>query len=196
VDLPRRISERDRPRPESAAWRDQRRVESDLLLRRAVNKAAAKQEKPVRSTVLAVKRRATFDYHVLERYEAGIALTGSEVKSMRDARITLTESYAVSERGELWLIGAHVAEYVLAHRRNHEPMRKRKLLMHRRELDRLAESVSKEGLTLIPLKVYTKGMRIKVELGLCRGKQLHDKRASIKEKDAKREMQRELRERR
>ncbi len=167
-----------------------------LLERRAVNKAAVRVDRVAPEVVLSVNRRASFDYEVLEKYEAGIVLTGSEVKSVRDGRISLAESFAAFERGELFLIGAHVAEYVLAHRRNHEPMRRRKLLLHRRELDRLADSVAKSGLTLIPLRVYTRGRMIKVELGLCRGKQLHDKRASIKEKEHKREMQRELRERR
>lgn len=161
-----------------------------------MNKATAKAERAAPEIVLSVNRRASFDYHVLERYEAGVVLTGSEVKSVRDGRISLAESFAAFERGELFLIGAHIAEYVLAHRRNHEPMRRRKLLLHRRELDRLTEAVGKDGLTLIPLKVYTRGRMIKVELGLCRGKQLHDKRASIKEKESKREIQRELRERR
>lgn len=146
--------------------------------------------------MLSVNRRASFDYEVLERYEAGIAFTGSEVKSVREGRISLAEAYAVVERGEAWLVGAHVAEYVLAHRRNHEPMRRRKLLLHRREIDKIGQSVQRDGLTLIPLKVYTKGRNIKVELGLCRGKQVHDKREKVKERQHKREMDREMRERR
>ena len=145
---------------------------------------------------LCVNRRATFDYHVLERVEAGIVLTGSEVKSIRDGRISLTEAYAQFERGELYLIGAHISEYVLAHRRNHEPMRRRKLLLHRRELDRLAEAVKLQGLTIIPLRVYLKDRRIKVEIGLCKGKQVHDKRAAERDREHKREMDRALRERR
>jgi len=156
----------------------------------------AKADRAPPETVLAVNRKALHDYFVEERHEAGIVLTGSEVKSVRDGRISLTEAYAAFERGELYLIGAHVAEYVLAHRRNHEPMRRRKLLMHRKELEKLTAAVSREGLTLIPLKVYTKGARIKVEVGLCRGKQVHDKRASIKEREHKREMDRAMRERR
>ncbi|HET6583652.1 MAG TPA: SsrA-binding protein SmpB [Nannocystaceae bacterium] len=147
-------------------------------------------------TTLAVNRRATHDYHVLERHECGVVLTGSEVKSIKDGKISLTEAYAQFERDELWLLGAHISEYVLAHRRNHEPMRKRKLLMKRRELDKLAVSVAKDGLTLIPLKVYSRGRNIKVEIGLCKGKQVHDKRASLKEREAKREMDRAMRDHR
>jgi SsrA-binding protein len=156
----------------------------------------AQADRPVVEKTLSVNRRATHDYHVLERHEAGVAFTGSEVKSIRDGKITLSEAYAQFEKNELWLIGAHISEYVLAHRRNHEPMRKRKLLMKRRELDKLADSVNKDGLTLIPLKVYTRGRNIKVEIGLCKGKQVHDKRASIKEREHKREMDRAMRERR
>jgi SsrA-binding protein len=156
----------------------------------------AQAARPVVDKTLAVNRRATHDYHVLEQHEAGVAFTGSEVKSIRDGKITLSEAYAQFERGELWLVGAHISEYVLAHRRNHEPMRKRKLLMKRRELDKLADAVNKDGLTLIPLKVYTRGRNIKVEIGLCKGKQVHDKRASIKEREHKREMDRAMRERR
>ncbi|HWB74318.1 MAG TPA: SsrA-binding protein SmpB [Nannocystaceae bacterium] len=159
-------------------------------------KAAAKSAPASTDVVLSVNRRASFDYEVIERYEAGIAFTGSEVKSVREGRISLAEAYAAVERGEAWLIGAHVAEYVLAHRRNHEPMRRRKLLLHRREIDKIGQAVQRDGLTLIPLKVYTKGRNIKVELGLCRGKQVHDKREKVKERQHKREMDREMRERR
>jgi SsrA-binding protein len=158
--------------------------------------ATTTTDRALPETTLAVNRRATHDYHVLERHECGVAFTGSEVKSIREGKITLVESYAQFERGELWMVGAHISEYVLAHRRNHEPMRKRKLLLKRRELDKLADSVSKDGLTLIPLKVYTRGRNIKIEIGLCKGKQVHDKRASIKEREHKREMDRALRERR
>jgi SsrA-binding protein len=161
-----------------------------------VARAAAKSATTSTDVVLAVNRRATFDYEVIERYEAGVAFTGSEVKSVRDGRISLAEAYAIVERGEAWLVNAHVAEYVLAHRRNHEPLRKRKLLLHRREIDKLGQAVQKGGLTLIPLKVYTKGRRIKIELGLCRGKHVHDKREKVREREHKREVDREMRERR
>jgi SsrA-binding protein len=141
-------------------------------------------------SVLAQNRKALFNYHVLERFEAGISLMGSEVKSIRDGKISLAESYAAFTGSELFMLGAHVAEYEQAHQRNHDPLRRRKLLLHRRELDKLHDAVSKQGLTLIPLSVYLKDGRIKVEIGLCKGKQAHDKRQSIKERDQKKEMRR------
>lgn len=161
-----------------------------------VGRANAKAERVAPDATLSLNRRATFDYEILERHEAGMVLTGSEVKSVRDGRISLTESWAQIERGELWLLGAHIAEYVLAHRRNHEPMRRRKLLLKRREIDNLAQAVARGGLTLIPLRVYLKGRRIKLELGLCRGKQVHDKREKVREREHKREVERALRDRR
>ncbi|MFO0636164.1 MAG: SsrA-binding protein SmpB [Nannocystaceae bacterium] len=162
------------------------------------NKGAAAKKTTGAATdaTLAVNRRASFDYEILERYEAGLALVGSEVKSVRDGRISLAEAWVQIERDEAWLVGAHIAEYELAHRRNHEPMRRRKLLLHRREIDKLFESVQRAGLTLIPLRIYLKGRRIKLELGLCRGKQAHDKREKVREREHKREVERALRERR
>ena len=146
-------------------------------------------------STLTVNRRATFNYEVLERLEAGIVLTGSEVKSIREGRVSLTEAYAQYRGHELFLFGAHVAEYVQAHRRNHEPLRPRKLLLHRRELERLFAAVQQDGLALVPLQIYLKDGRIKLELGLCRGKKVHDKRASIKDREQKREIDRAIRER-
>lgn len=143
---------------------------------------------------LAKNRRATFNYEILERYEAGIMLMGSEVKSIRDGKLSLAESYAQFQGDELFLMGAHVAEFPQAHRRNHEMVRNRKLLLHRRQLDKLREQVQQAGLTVIPMEVYLKDGRIKVELGLGRGKKAHDKRASIKEREQKREVQRAMRE--
>ncbi|MCA9637646.1 MAG: SsrA-binding protein SmpB [Myxococcales bacterium] len=146
--------------------------------------------------VFAANRRALHEYQVIERIEAGIELYGSEVKSIRDSKMSLTEAYCQFRGDELFLYQAHVAEYVLAHARNHVTIRPRKLLLHRRELDRLSEAVRMEGLTIIPLKVYAKGGLIKVEIALCRGKKVHDKRASIKERDQKREIDRAIREHR
>lgn len=147
-------------------------------------------------STLANNRRATFNYEILERYEAGIVLHGSEVKSIRDGKISLAESYAQFQGHELFLMGAHVAEFPQAHRRNHEMVRARKLLLHRRQLDKLHEEVQQAGLTVIPLAVYLKDGRIKVELGLGRGKKVHDKRAAIKERDQQREARRAMREHR
>lgn len=146
-------------------------------------------------STLAQNRKALFEYHVLERFEAGLSLLGSEVKSIREAKVSLVEAYAQFRGRELYLLGAHVAEYPMAHARNHDPVRPRKLLLHRRELDRLETAVRREGFTLVPLALYLKDGRIKLELGLCKGKQVHDKRASIKTRDQKREIDRALRER-
>ena len=143
---------------------------------------------------LAQNRRATFEFEILERFEAGLVLKGSEVKSMRDGKLSLTESYAQFEGTELFLLGAHVAEFPQAHRRNHEPLRPRKLLLHRRQLDRLHEAVQQAGMTIVVLQLYLKDGRIKAELGLARGKKVHDKRASIKSREQEREVRRAMRE--
>lgn len=143
---------------------------------------------------LAQNRRAGFEFEILERFEAGLVLKGSEVKSMRDGKLSLAESYAQFERDELFLLGAHVAEFPQAHRRNHEPLRPRKLLLHRRQLDRLHEAVQQAGMTIVVLQIYLKDGRIKAELGLARGKKLHDKRASIKSREQEREVRRAMRE--
>lgn len=145
--------------------------------------------------VFVQNRRATFEYEVLERYEAGIALMGSEVKSIRDGRVSLGEAYCQFQGPELFLYQSHIGEYTQAHDRNHLPLRPRKLLMHRRELDHLAEAVQQAGLTLIPLALLARSGRIKLELALCRGKKTFDKRASIKEREQKREIDRAIRER-
>ncbi len=139
-------------------------------------------------------RRASHEYHIRERLEAGIALMGSEVKSIRDGRCSLAEAFCQFHNGELFLLQAHIAEYTQAHARNHTPLRRRKLLMHRRQLDHLEDAIQSKGMTLIPLALYAKQGLIKLELGLCQGKQLHDKRAAIKEREEKREVQRAIRE--
>ncbi len=151
---------------------------------------AGSQEK-----LLAKNRKAWFNYEVLEQLECGIALTGSEVKSLRDSRVSLGESFAGFEGNELFLQGAHIAEYPQAHMRNHDPVRKRKLLLKRRELDRLQRAVAQQGYTLVPLAITLKHGRIKVEIGLCKGKHVHDKRATIKAREQDREMNRAIRER-
>ncbi len=145
--------------------------------------------------VFVQNRRATFEYEILERLEAGLALTGSEVKSIRDGRCSLGEAYCQFKGDELFLYQAHVGEYTQAHDRNHLPLRPRKLLMHRRELDHLGEAVQQAGLTLIPLALIARSGRIKLELALCRGKKTFDKRATIKEREQKREIDRAIRER-
>ena len=140
-------------------------------------------------------RRALFEYEVVERHEAGLCLMGSEVKSIRDGKCSLNEAYCqFNSRGELFLVQAHIGEYPMAHARNHAPLRQRKLLMHQRELEHLSEAVQKQSMTLIPLDMHAKNGRIKLALALCRGKKDYDKRASIKEREQKREIDRAIRE--
>ena len=143
--------------------------------------------------VITVNRQAYHDYFVERTIEAGIALVGTEIKSIRAGHVNLRGSYAIARNGELWLENAHIAVYEHGNRYNHDPMRNRKLLLHRREINQLASKVATKGLTLIPLKLYLKGGRAKIELGLCRGKKLYDKRDAIAERDVKREIERSIR---
>jgi SsrA-binding protein len=143
--------------------------------------------------VITVNRKAYHDYTVERTVEAGISLVGTEIKSIRDGKVNLRSSYALIRQGEIWLENAHIAVYDFGNRFNHEPMRRRKLLLHRREIRQLEERVATKGLTLIPLKLYLKGGHAKLELGLCRGKKLYDKREAIAERDVKRDMERILR---
>jgi SsrA-binding protein len=145
--------------------------------------------------VIAENRRARRDYHVLERVEAGMALTGTEVKSLRDGGGNLQESYAVLRGGEVFLVGANIAPYRQGSDANHEPMRDRKLLLHRREIEQLGDKVAQRGMTLVPLVLYFKGGRAKLELGLAKGKEGRDKRQAISDRDAKRQLEREVKER-
>ena len=146
--------------------------------------------------VLARNRRALHDYAIEERLEAGVALTGSEVKSLRDQRATIGDGFVVLRRGEAWLVNVQIQEYPYAHQQNHEPMRERRLLLHRRELDKLDTRVNQRGYSLVPLSIYLKSGRIKVELGLGRGKKHYEKRESLKEAEAKREIDRAMNRRR
>jgi SsrA-binding protein len=140
--------------------------------------------------VLATNRRATHDYFIEDTFEAGIVLAGSEIKSIRAGRVNLRDSYGQVKNGELWLINMHVAPYDPASRENHEPRRPRKLLMHRREIARLAGKIQERGYTLVPLRLYLKNNWAKVELGLARGKRQYDKRRAIADRDAQREIDR------
>ena len=142
---------------------------------------------------VALNRKAHHDYHIEEHIEAGIALTGTEIKSVRAGKVSLQEAYARIERGEAWLIGVTIAPLKEGNRYNHEPRRERKLLLHRSEIDELLGRTTSKGLTLVPLRLYIDQRgRAKLDLGLARGKQLHDKRRSIAERDARRELDREL----
>ncbi|HSW36028.1 MAG TPA: SsrA-binding protein SmpB [Candidatus Limnocylindrales bacterium] len=140
--------------------------------------------------VISSNRKAWHDYHIEETYEAGIVLTGTEVKSVRNSRINLKDSYAHVANSEIFLYNMHISPYEPGNRFNHEPLRVRKLLMHKIEIGRLAGKIKEKGYTLIPLKVYLKRGLIKIELGLGRGKKLYDKRHAIAERDSKRELER------
>jgi SsrA-binding protein len=155
---------------------------------------AKKKKAKLGDELLEDNRKARFDYEILEELEAGIMLEGSEVKSIRDRRVSLKEAFCQFRGDELFLVQAHIAEFPMAHARNHPPLRPRKLLLHRRELDRLHDAIKQQGLTIVPLAIYLKNRRIKLLIGLARGKKIHDKRASIKEREQQREMQRAVRE--
>jgi SsrA-binding protein len=145
---------------------------------------------------VATNRQASYRYNLLERFECGIALTGTEVKSLRDGKAQLKDSYAVVRDGEVWLIGLYIPPYGPASRENHEPERDRKLLLHRREIERLVGRTAERGLTIVPTRIYFSGprSRAKVEVALARGKDFYDKRESIRKRDMARDVQRELRE--
>jgi SsrA-binding protein len=142
-------------------------------------------------TTVALNRRARHDYTIEDTLEAGLVLTGTEIKSIRAGRANLAEAYARIERGEAWLIGAHIAPYEQGNRNNHEPTRTRKLLLHRDQIAELVGKSQAKGYTLIPLRLYLRGGRAKLELGIGRGKKAHDKRRAIAERDMRREVQRE-----
>lgn len=142
---------------------------------------------------VATNRQATYRYHLLEKFECGIVLRGSEVKSLREGRVQLKDAYATVRDGEVWLHNMHIAPYGPAARDNHEPERPRKLLMHKREIERLIGKTQEKGLTLVPTRVYFKGPHAKVELALARGKDVRDKREDLKHKEQKREIERALR---
>lgn len=141
-------------------------------------------------SVVATNRRARHDYHIEATYEAGISLLGSEVKSLRDGKAQLQDGYATIKGNELFLYGVHIPEYTYASYQNHEPTRPRKLLLHRHEIAKILVKTSQQGYTLVPMKLYFKGNKAKVEIGLAKGKQTHDKRQSIAERDAKRQIER------
>ena len=142
--------------------------------------------------LVAQNRKARHDYHIDDTYEAGLVLTGTEVKSLRAGRASLVDGFAEVSDGEMWLLGVHIPEYTQGTWTNHEPRRRRKLLLHRQEIDRLGARVQERGLTLVPLALYFKDGRAKVEIGVGRGKRAYDKRQSIAKREADREAAREL----
>jgi SsrA-binding protein len=145
---------------------------------------------------IAENRRARHDYHLLERFEAGVVLTGTEVKSLRQGQASLQRAFADVRDGEAWLVGAHIPEYAQGNIANHDPDRDRKLLLSRREIDSMLAQVRERGLTLIPTRLYFKGGRVKVEIAVARGKEARDKRRDLAERDARRQIERELKSRR
>lgn len=143
--------------------------------------------------LIAQNRKARHEYEVIETLECGIVLVGSEVKSLRSGRLSLDESYGRMDKDEVWLMGCDIGEYTFANRLNHDPRRRRKLLLHRREIKKFASRAYERNLTLVPLKMYFKGGRAKVLLGLCRGKKMYDKRETLKKRDVSRDIDRAMR---
>jgi SsrA-binding protein len=156
----------------------------------------AKKDESPGIQVICRNKRALHDYEISDALECGIVLTGTEVKSLRDGHASLEDAYARLDDGELWLIGSDIPEYAMGNRMNHKPKRPRKLLLHRREINKFAGKATQRGFTLVPLKMYFKDGRAKVEVAIARGKQLHDKRQAQKKADAQREIRRVLSERR
>jgi SsrA-binding protein len=152
--------------------------------------AISKEEK-----VLAANRSVFHEYHISDKYEAGIALTGTEVKSVMGGRVQLKESYVAVRDGEVWLFNAHISPYSHGNRENHEPLRTRKLLLHKREIGRLDEAAAKQGMTLVATRAYLKNGRIKIEVGVARGKKLYDKRETEMRRTVERETRAQLKER-
>jgi SsrA-binding protein len=152
--------------------------------------------KPQGEKPIVDNRRARHDYHLTDRVEAGLVLAGTEVKALREGKSTLQQAYAEIREGEAWLVGLHIPEYHQGNRANHDPDRPRKLLLHRREIERLYSQVREKGFTLVPTRLYFKDGRVKAEIALARGKELRDKRRSIADRDVKRQLEREVKSRR
>lgn len=138
--------------------------------------------------IIATNRKANFEYEILNRIEAGIVLKGTEVKSLRDSKVNLSDAYGKFIKDELWLVNAHISEYRFGNLNNHDPLRKRKLLLNRRELKRLKSGLEEKGLTLIAAKIYFKNSLVKVEMAVARGKKLYDKRETVKKRETERKL--------
>jgi SsrA-binding protein len=143
--------------------------------------------------VVASNRKASFEYFLLEHFEAGLALQGSEIKSIRAGQVSLAEAYVEVDRRNAWLVESHIAPYEQANRFNHAPKRKRRLLLHRKEINELWDAVRQKGVTIVPIRMYIKEGRAKIEIALAKGKKLHDKRAAIAKRDEERELNRQER---
>lgn len=153
-------------------------------------KPQSRPERKPSIRVIAVNRKAYHDYHILETYEAGIALKGTEIKALREGRINIRDAYAHPEGRELWLFNCHIAPYSKGGPHNHPPTRPRKLLLHREQIDEIIGSLAQRGMTVVPLRVYIKGRLAKVELGLARGKRQYEKREAVREREAREEIAR------
>ncbi len=140
--------------------------------------------------IITSNRKANFEYSILSKYEAGIVLFGTEVKSLRDSKVNIQDSYGRIINDEVWLINASINEYKFGNINNHDPLRNRKLLLNKREIRKIKQELQEKGLTLVPLKIYFKGSRIKIELGIAKGKKLYDKRESIKKRETERKLSR------
>ena len=149
--------------------------------------AAPKTERENAQRTIAENRKARHDYHILDTWEAGVALLGTEVKSIREGRVNLRDSYARIDNGEVWMLNVHISPYSHRGSANHEELRQRKLLLHRDEIRKLVGKVAEKGLTLVPLELYFKSGRVKVRLGLAKGKQAHDKRETLRRREVERE---------
>jgi len=153
------------------------------------------EKKPDGIKIIATNRKARYNYEILDTIEAGLSLVGSEVKSLRDGKATLKDSYALSKYNELFLMNMHIPPYEKAGYSGHDPERPRKLLLHAKEIRKLISMIDTKGITLVPLKLYFRGKYAKMEIGICKGKRSHDKRAAIKEREVKRDIEREFKSR-
>jgi SsrA-binding protein len=158
--------------------------------------AGPKKKEPEEIQAICRNRRAFHEYEIFDALECGVVLTGTEVKSLREGQASLEEAYARLQGGEVWLINCDIPEYSMGHRLNHKPKRPRKLLLHRREIDKFAGKASERGFTIVPLRLYFKAGRAKVELAIARGKKMHDKRQASKKADAQREIRKAMKDRR
>lgn len=145
---------------------------------------------PNKIKIIATNRKANFEYEILNKYEAGIVITGTEVKSLRDGKVNLQEAYGRIINNEVWIINSHINEYKFGNINNHEPLRNRKLLLNKKEIRKIKQMLQEKGLTLVPLKLYFKGSLVKAEIGVAKGKKLFDKRESIKKREVERKLSR------
>ena len=164
-----------------------------LTIERTMSARKSREKKSSDANMIARNKRARFEYEVLEEFETGISLLGSEVKSLRDRAVSINEAFARPRDDEIWLLGMNIKQYAQANIQNHEPLRPRKLLLHQREIKRIIGQVSQRGLTMVPLRLYWKHGIAKVQLALVRGKKRYDKRQAIKKRESAREMQRATR---